>query len=170
MRSESKLASLGLLTAISASLCCITPILAILAGTSGLASTFSWLDPFRPYFIGFTLLILGMAWYQKLKPKKQIDCACDTTEKTPFIQTKQFLSIITVFSALMLAFPSYADLFFSEPNNQVELANPMDIQTIEFRIKGMTCTGFEAPVNHELSKLNGIVKALVSYENANAVV
>jgi len=43
-----------------------------IAGTSGLASTFSWLEPFRPYFIGLTILVLGFAWYQKLKPKKQI--------------------------------------------------------------------------------------------------
>ncbi len=37
MKSENKLAGLGLLTAISASLCCITPVLALLAGTSGLS-------------------------------------------------------------------------------------------------------------------------------------
>jgi hypothetical protein len=41
MKSENKIVGLGLLTAISASLCCITPVLALLAGTSGLASTFS---------------------------------------------------------------------------------------------------------------------------------
>lgn len=47
MKSENKLAGLGIFTAISASLCCITPILALLAGTSGFASTFSWLDSYR---------------------------------------------------------------------------------------------------------------------------
>jgi mercuric ion transport protein len=73
------------LTAISASLCCITPLLALLAGTSGLSSSFSWLDPLRPYLIGLTVLVLGFAWYQKLKSQKQVDCNCDTTEKTPFI-------------------------------------------------------------------------------------
>ena len=115
MKSENKLAGLGLLTAISASLCCITPVLALLAGTSGLASTFSWLDPLRPYLIGLTVLVLGFAWYQKLKPQKQIDCDCDTTEKTPFIQTKKFLAIVTVFAGLMLAFPTYANVFFPGP-------------------------------------------------------
>ncbi|MEC3965274.1 hypothetical protein VM932_07290, partial [Muricauda sp. SYSU M86414] len=36
--------------ALLSSFCCITPVLALVAGTSGLASTFSWLDPIRPYF------------------------------------------------------------------------------------------------------------------------
>lgn len=112
MKSGNRLAGLGIFTAISASLCCITPVLALLAGTSGFASTFSWLDPFRPYLIGLTVLVLGFAWFQKLKPKKPIDCNCETTEKTPFIQTKTFLGIVTVFAGLMLAFPTYAHIFF----------------------------------------------------------
>ena len=52
MKRDNKLIGTGLLTAIAASLCCITPVLTLIAGTSGLASTFYWLEPFRPYFIG----------------------------------------------------------------------------------------------------------------------
>ena len=70
MVTDGKLIGTGLLTAIAASLCCITPVLALIAGTSGLASTFSWLEPFRPYFIGLTILVLVFAWFQKLKPIK----------------------------------------------------------------------------------------------------
>ena len=71
MKSENKLIGAGLLTAITASLCCITPVLALIAGTSGIASTFSWIEPFRPYLIGLTILVLGFAWYQKLKSQKE---------------------------------------------------------------------------------------------------
>lgn len=66
----------GLLTATAASLCCITPVLALLGGASGLASSFSWIEPFRPYLIGLTVLVFALAWYQKLKPQKQVDCDC----------------------------------------------------------------------------------------------
>lgn len=170
MKSENKLAGLGLLTAISASLCCITPVLALLAGTSGLASTFSWLDPLRPYLIGLTVLVLGFAWYQKLKPQKQIDCNCDTTEKTPFIQTKKFLGIVTVFAGLTLAFPMYTYVFFPKTENQTIITDQANIQTAEFMIEGMTCSGCEEYVNHEVKKLIGIVKTTVSYENGNAIV
>ena len=170
MKSENKLAGLGLLTAISASLCCITPVLALLAGTSGLASVFSWLDPLRPYLIGLTVLVLGFAWYQKLKPQKQIDCNCDTKEKTPFIQTKKFLGIVTVFAGLMLAFPTYAHVFFQKTENKTIVTDQSKIQKVEFKINGMTCSGCEEHVNHEVNKLSGIIKSTASFENENAIV
>jgi copper chaperone CopZ len=170
MKSENKLAGLGLLTAISASLCCITPVLALLAGTSGLAATFSWLDPFRPYLIGLTVLALGFAWYQKLRPQKQLDCNCDTKEKAPFIQTKTFLGIVTVFAGIMLVFPNYAPIFFPKTEKQFIVTEQANIQKAEFTISGMTCTGCEEHVNHEVNKLKGIINTTVSYENGNAIV
>ncbi|MFT6970692.1 MAG: mercuric ion transport protein [Roseivirga sp.] len=170
MRSENKLAGLGFLTAISASLCCITPVLAFLAGTSGLASTFSWLDPLRPYLIGLTVLVLAFAWYQKLKPQKPIDCGCETTEQSPFTQTKLFLGMVTVFAGVMLAFPIFASAFFPETENKAMPTNQASVQTTEFTIEGMTCTGCEEHVNHEVNQLKGIVETTVSYEKGNAIV
>ena len=118
MKTDKKLISAGLLTAFAASLCCITQVLALVAGTSRIASTFSWLEPARPYFIGLTILVLGFAWYQKLKPKKQIDCNCETEEKPKFIQSKMFLGIVTAFAIVMLAFPYYAHIFIPRQKNK----------------------------------------------------
>ena len=44
----------------------------LLQGQTDLFQLFSWLEPFRPYFIGLTILVLGFAWYQKLKPKNKL--------------------------------------------------------------------------------------------------
>ena len=107
MVTDGKLIGTGLLTAIAASLCCITPVLALIAGTSGLASTFSWLEPFRPYFIGLTILVLAFAWYQKLKPQKKIDCNCEITEKTNFVKTKSFLGIFTAFLIVSIGYVGF---------------------------------------------------------------
>jgi copper chaperone CopZ len=177
MKRENKLMGAGLLTAIAASLCCITPVLALIAGTSGVVSTFSWLEPFRPYLIGLTLLVLGFAWYQKLKTRKQIDCACDTDElpagktgKPKFIQSKTFLGIVTVFAIVMLAFPYYSGIFYPSTEKQIIVVNKSDIKTTEFKISGMTCTGCEEHLNHEVNKLNGIVNSKASYENGNAII
>ena len=77
-KSSSKSAGAGVLVAITASLCCITPVLALISGTSGIAASFSWMEPYRPFLIGLTVLVLGFAWYQKLKPKRaEVDCECD---------------------------------------------------------------------------------------------
>jgi mercuric ion transport protein len=170
MKTDKKLISAGLLTAIASSLCCITPVLAIVAGSSGLASTFSWLEPFRPYFIGITFFILGFAWYQKLKPQKQIDCRCETTEKPNFMQTKSFLGIITVMTVLLLSFPIYAHIFFPKTESKAVITQTSEIQKVEFVIKGMTCSGCEHHVKSEINKLKGIIEVVVSYEKGNATV
>jgi mercuric ion transport protein len=170
MKSENKLIGAGLLTAITASLCCITPVLALIAGTSGIASTFSWIEPFRPYLIGLTILVLAFAWYQKLKSQKEIDCECDTDERPKFIQSKTFLGIVTVFAIVMIAFPYYSGIFYPNTEKQIILVDKSDISTTEFKISGMTCASCEEHVNHEVNKLDGIVNSKASYENRNAII
>jgi copper chaperone CopZ len=170
MKNENKLIGAGLLTALSASLCCITPLLALVAGTSGIASTFAWIEPFRPYFIGFTILILCFAWYQKLKPKMKIDCNCETDEKPKFIQTKMFLGIVTAFAIVMLAFPYFSSVFYPKTEKQIIVISKSYIKKVEFSISGMTCASCEEHVNHEVNKLTGIINSNISYENANAIV
>jgi len=171
MKKENKLIGAGLLTAIAASLCCITPLLALVAGTSGLASTFSWLEPARPYFISLTILVLGFAWYQKLKPKKEIDCNCETVEKTKFIQSKTFLGIVTSLAIVMLTLPYYSHIFYPKAEKkQVAVINKANTQSVEFSISGMTCKGCEEHITHEVKKLSGTIKSAVSYKNGNAKV
>ncbi|WP_034920645.1 mercuric transport protein MerTP [Gillisia sp. CAL575] len=179
MKGENKLIGTGLFTAITASICCITPVLALIAGTSGIASTFSWIEPFRPYLIGITVLVLAFAWYQKLKPKTQeeINCACDPEDlpagkagKPKYIHSKNFLGIVTVFAIVMLAFPFYSGIFYPKTEKQIILVDKSDIQTTEYKISGMTCAGCEEHVNHEVNKLNGIVNSKASYEKGNAII
>lgn len=160
-----------MLAAIAASLCCITPVLALLAGTSGLASTFSWMEPARPYLIGLTVAVLGFAWYQKLKPQKAaIDCDCEEDGKTPFMQTKAFLGIVTVFAGLMLAFPHYSKIFYPDNSKQVIMVGQSDVQEAIFDISGMTCTSCEEHVKHAVNELHGIVNTTANFEKGTAQV
>ncbi len=64
MKSKNKYVWTSMLTALGASLCCITPVLALISGASGVASVFSWIEPFRPYLIGITILVLSFAWFK----------------------------------------------------------------------------------------------------------
>ncbi len=165
-----KLLSAGVFTAFAASLCCITPLIALFAGTSSIASSFSWIAPARPYFIGFTIAILGFAWYQKLRPQPIDECGCVVDEKPNFIQSKTFLLIVTLFSAIMITFPSYAKVFFPKTEKEVVVADKRTIQTVELSIKGMSCEACEEHVNREVNKLAGIIKSATSYKNNNAIV
>ena len=170
---NNKLVGAGVLSAVAASLCCITPVLALISGASGVASTFSWLEPARPYLISITVLVLGFAWYQKLKPRtaEEIQCACEEDEKPPFMQTKKFLGIVTVFATMMLAFPYYAHIFYpSNDHKEVVIVNASDLQTVNFDVKGMTCNACASHVENDVNKLPGIVNVTASFEAAKATV
>lgn len=170
MRSNNKIIGVGLLTAISASLCCITPILALIAGTSGLASAFSWLEPFRPYLIGVTVLVIGFAWYQKLKSKKEADCDCETEEKPKFMQSKKFLAMVTIFAALMLSFPYYSKVFYPKTDKEIIIVDENNVETVHFSIEGMTCESCAEHINYAINELEGIIKVTVSYEEGYVIV
>lgn len=179
-KKNNRLVGAGVLSAVAASLCCITPVLALISGASGMASTFSWMEPARPYLIGITIFVLGFAWYQKLKPRtaEEIKCACEEDDlpagkagKKPFMQTKTFLGIVTVFAALMLTFPNYAHIFYpSNDKKEVIIVNASDIQTVTFNVKGMTCNGCASHVENDVNKLPGIVSVDAIYEEATAKV
>lgn len=161
----------GIIAAIAASLCCITPVLAFLGGASGLASSFSWIEPYRPYLIGLTIAIFAFAWYQKFKPKKPVDCDCEADNKKSFWQSQLFLTIITIVAGLLIAFPYYAKIFYPKPQEaKVIIVDKSNIATVQLNIKGMTCEGCTAHINGELSKVNGVIESNTSYKNANAIV
>ncbi len=161
----------GLLTAVAASLCCITPVLAFVGGASGLASSFSWIEPYRPYLIGLTIAVFAFAWYQKLKPQKQVDCDCEADNKESFWQSKLFLAIVTLVAGLLIAFPYYAKVFYPKPQEtKVIIVDKSNIATVQLNISGMDCEGCTAHINGELSKVNGVIEANTSYKNANAIV
>lgn len=169
MKNEKSLIGVGLITALGASLCCITPLLSLLAGASGLVSIFSWLEPFRYYFIGLTIIVLSFAWFIKLKKQNNADCGCD--DRPRFTQTKTFLGVITILVLLLLSFPYYANLFYKNVGKK-ELTNvdKSKLKSIEFKINGMTCDACTSHIKNKINELNGIYESSVSYENGNAFV
>jgi len=161
----------GIVTAIAASLCCITPVLALISGASGAASAFSWMEPFRPYLLGITVFVLGFAWFQKLKPRKteEIQCACEEDVKKPFMQTKTFLGIVTIFAVIMMAFPYYGQIFYPKTAKVVAVSYD-NIQEVKFNVSGMTCASCEEHVKHAVNELPGIVSVSANSVEGNATV
>lgn len=170
-KSGSKTWVAGLLTATAASLCCITPVLALISGTSGIASTFSWMEPYRPYLIGLTIAVLAFAWYQKLKPKKaDIDCECEE-DKPSFWQGKTFLAIVTVLAVLLMAFPSYSKIFFpKKATTQIIVVDKSSIQQVKLDIKGMSCEACTETINLALSKVPGVLEYKTEYKDGSSIV
>ncbi|WP_144605289.1 mercuric transport protein MerTP [Algoriphagus algorifonticola] len=171
MKSEKTILKVSILTAFSASLCCITPLLALIAGTGSFASSFSWLDPLRPFFVFITLGVLGFAWFQKLKPNQPIDCDCEEEGPIDFLQGKKFLSLVTIIACFLLAFPLFADRFYPENNQSNQLfTDQKNLQMIEFSVDGMTCSGCEQHVDVKVKQLPGIIQINTSYSQSNTVI
>lgn len=160
----------GILSAIAASLCCISPVIALLAGTTSAVSTFAWLAPARPYFIGLTIVVLSLAWFIKLrKPVVADECGCEPA-KEPFMQSKKFLFIITLFAMLMLLFPLFSRSVLSSTSGKMNSGTLTSISQAEFAISGMTCDDCELHVSYAVNKLKGINSVKVSYDSARAFV
>lgn len=170
MNKDKKFIWTGILTAVGASLCCITPVLALISGASGVASAFSWLEPLRPYLIGVTIVVLAFAWYQKLKPQNEIECDCETDEKPKFMQTKLFLALVTGFAVLMLSFPYYSKVFYSENKVNTKEVAIQNIQEANVDIKGMTCESCNQHVEHSVFELPGIIDAKADFKTGKAMV
>lgn len=172
-KSSSVFTGAGVLSAIAASLCCITPVIALLAGSSSVAANVAWIEPARPYLIGLSIVVLLFAWYVKLKPTKSTDtdCNCETTTEPSFLQSKTFLGIVTLFAILMMAFPLYAKMFYPKSKGPVASVAAIDNkQQVRFTIQGMTCEGCEEHVNNQLSKVNGVMAYKTFYATRSSLV
>jgi len=162
--------SAGVLAAVASSLCCIAPLLAILGGVSGGISFFAWVEPFRPYLIGLSVLALGFAFYQAYRPAKVDDCGCEVEEKRSFLNSKGFLWGIVLLSAVLFTFPYYAQLFYPEVGANTHLAIEENVVEVKMAVEGMTCDACENHVNHALIQSPGVLEATSSYSEGWATV
>ena len=169
---STKLAGAGILTAVAASLCCITPVLALISGAAGAASAFSWMEPFRPYLIGITVVVLGFAWVQKLRPRsaEEIECACEEDEKISFWQSKLFLGVVTVFAVLMMAFPYYGSVFYPDNKKEVIVVQQNNIRTLHLNVAGLTCSACNNHVENAAYQVQGVINAKADFNTGKAVV
>jgi mercuric ion transport protein len=162
----------GLFAALTASLCCIVPLFALIGGAGSAATYFNWIEPYRPYIIGLTIVIFALAWNNILtrKNSQKDDCGCETPTKS-FMGSKRFLSIVTLISFLLVTFPYYSSLLYASPNTaQTGAAEKKKLATVKFSIQGMSCEGCTSHIDGGLSGIKGIFSSATSFEKAIAVI
>ncbi|WP_288356108.1 mercuric transporter MerT family protein [uncultured Cycloclasticus sp.] len=114
-QSRSKwLAAAGISGALIASSCCVLPLLLVTLGISGAwIGNLTALEPYKPYFLSVTVLLLGFGfWYVYYKPKKKCEegdyCARPSSTRI----TKSALWIATVLVLLSASVNYWAPLFY----------------------------------------------------------
>lgn len=103
----------GVLTAIGASVCCVGPLVLLALGIGGSwVGSLTVMEPYRPFFIGLTLLFLGLA-FRKLYRVPQV-CMPGTPCADLRMLQRQRLTfwIVAVLLLGLLAVPWLAPLFY----------------------------------------------------------
>ncbi len=93
------------------SFCCVMPLVIVLGGLSGAASTLSWIEPAEPYLMGFSIVALSYSFYQVYKPKPKVDCDCEEHNHKNLLSSKAFLWSTTVFTIAMYALHHFTGVF-----------------------------------------------------------
>ena len=110
---NSSLTLTGSLTAaIVASACCIGPLVFALLGIGGVSFALA-LEPYRPYFLGATFLLLGSAFYYvHRRPKTE----CGPGESCELPKTQRIGKIMLWFVGILVilasTFPNYSQYLF----------------------------------------------------------
>ena len=105
--------AMAIAAAIGASLCCIGPLVLLALGIGGTwISSLTALEPYRPVFIGLTLLFLFLS-FRKLYLIPQAcspgdSCALPATQRNQRI----IFWMVTTILILVLTFPYYGTVFF----------------------------------------------------------
>ncbi len=164
--------------AIAASSCCILPALlgVASAGTLGFSAA---LSPYRPYFIGLTVLLLGTAFYFTYRSSK---AACDVdgqcaTERTASAGKfgKAVLWGVTALTIGAMLYPSLAlsraqSKAASNPLAQLVGAPAATTKTALFAIGNMTCAECSLQIVDVLKKTPGVQEAKVNFEAKQATI
>jgi mercuric ion transport protein len=103
----------GILSAIGASICCVGPLVLLALGVSGAwIGSLTALEPYRPIFIGVTLLFLGLAFYRLYLARPA--CSPESACANPRTLKRQRLAfwIVTVLMLGLIAVPWFAPLFY----------------------------------------------------------
>lgn len=100
------------LAAIGASVCCVGPLILLTLGIGGAwVANLTALEPYRPIFIGLTLLFLGLAFYTLyLVPQPASGSSCAVSR--PLKRQRFFFWLVAVLLLGLLAVPWLAPLFY----------------------------------------------------------
>jgi len=101
----------GIGAALVASACCIGPVALSLIGAGALGASAVKLEPYRPWFMGFTLVLVGAAFYGAYRPLPAESCDDGVCTPQSRRTARALAWIAAVVAAILIAFPYYIGWF-----------------------------------------------------------
>lgn len=96
----------SVVAAIAASACCLGPVLFTAIGAGALGAASIRLEPYRPWFLALTGVLLGVAFVATHR-RPQVECSAGTCAPSSRRTTKIFLWVAIVLVGLLATFPYY---------------------------------------------------------------
>ena len=163
------------LAAVTASLCCIIPLLFAGAGATAIviAGRFATI---RPYLLVVTGILLLAGFYHAYRPVK-VACepgsACGTVASRR--RTRIALWLATAFAVVLTTFPYWSSAVarrITQPpqNSSLGLAAQGPVETTKLRISGMVCEMCALGIENTLRKQPGVRSARVNFSESAAEV
>jgi mercuric ion transport protein len=154
----------GIVTAIVASLCCIGPAVLAIVGVGGI-SLFSAFVKYRPYFIGFTAILLGLAFYLTYRKREVVceDGSCKIESAAKWNKITVWLA--TLIAAGAIAFPFVDGVSTAEVNTSI-----IPGATAVLDIKGMDCKACARGLEGMLAQIEGVRQAKVDFDKGMGTV
>jgi copper chaperone CopZ len=152
-----KAGPLGILSAITASVCCLGPVVLVLAGLGSLGFG-ALIGRYHWWFIVAAIVLLTVAWRSYLKEARR--CKAVSCEMVGGKRTRTALLVasvvVTVFVGLNLY--TYAS---QQRSTRQATAGPTSGQLVSVMIpvEGMTCFTCELTVESSLKRLSGVQSA-----------
>jgi mercuric ion transport protein len=99
----------SVVAATAASVCCIGPVVAAVLGAGALGAASTRFEPYRPWFLGLTMILLGVGFWSAYR--REPECADDTCALPSRRSAKIVLWISVVLISLLAGFPYYMKWF-----------------------------------------------------------
>jgi mercuric ion transport protein len=165
-----KTALVGIGTAFVGSACCIGPAAMTLIGTGALGTAAVKLEPYRPWFIGMTVVLVGFAFYSAYRPQATQDRCEGGGCALPSRRMARFLAwTAAIASTTLIAFPYYVGTLPVSAVAKSQSEKPAT-QVCTLKVSGMTCAGCEAAVHMAARSVDGVTEAKASYAKGHAEV
>ncbi len=163
--------SLGgsILAAITASLCCIGPLVAVALGATGFAAS-ALFEKWRPVFLGVTFGLLALAWYLTYRKAKEAcgeGSACATKPVSKW--SKGILWFATAVVLITAAFPNFSSAILRNAKTNSLVADG-NSAVLKVKIPSMDCAACALNIQSVLNKQPGIQQAQVSFDTKEAAV
>lgn len=157
----------GFLSALVASLCCIGPLVAVVAGAGSFVAA-GWFERWRPAFLAVTATLLALAWVLTLRARR-IACS-DATCATP--RGSRWTTGVLIFSTVIVGavamFPRIAQTAVGRSAGAT--SERAEGHVLRVRIPTMDCAACALGIEGTLKRVPGIRTAVVRYETKEAEV